>query len=78
MAYLAIEINATNLQIADLNQRVISDGSDSRKTLELLANLIQELVIKRTVGTVQLTSKSTTSSITTGGTGSLQVTLNLN
>lgn len=78
MAFLAIELNISNLTINDLNQRVIGDGSNANSSMELLANLLQEMVQGRTVGTAQLTSKNVTSSITTSGTGSTQVTLNLN
>lgn len=72
MAYLVLEIHATNLSINDLNQRYISDGTNPPLNAELFTNLMNEIISGRVTGTIQATSKDVTSSVTTSGSGSLQ------
>jgi len=77
-SYLAIEIHAGNKSIADLNQTVLNGGATKPEVvLNALINLVSSLQQGGTTGTVQLTSKDSTSSITTSGSGSTQISLTL-
>lgn len=78
MAFLAIEIDTDTLSIADFNQRVLNGGATKADVvMNALINLCASIQSGRTPGTVQLTSKDVTSSITTSGSGSTQIDLNL-
>lgn len=75
--FLDIEIAAQNLQMNDLNVNYLKDGTNARQLINALTDLLSEIQSGCVPATVQITSRTTTASIATSGTGSTQVSLNL-
>lgn len=75
MAYLVLEIDATNMQLTDLMQRYLGDGTNPPLAAELLTNLMNEMVSGRVTGTIQATTRTSTAGVTPTGTGSVQYLL---
>lgn len=64
MAFIVIEVNAPGLQINDLNDKCELQG-DKGDALNGTANLLMALASSNIQGTVQLTSRVETASIST-------------
>lgn len=73
MAILVIEIDAIGLQIADLNDKCLDSG-DKQDALNGAANLLMAMASGNQSGTVQLTSRDSSASVSTSGSGSEQKT----
>lgn len=76
--YLAIEINVDATSIQDFNDKVLRGGSTKpEQVVNQLINYLQGVQLGQYPGTVQLTSKNASSSISTSGSGSTQITLSM-
>ncbi len=71
MAYLDIEISISNQSVADLNAKV-QRPTKGYEAVQNLINVLEALKGGMLDGTVQITSRTTTASISTGGAGSQQ------
>lgn len=74
MAVLVLQVNVPGLQIGDLNDKCINPG-DKQDILNGVANLIMAMASHNQEGTVQITSRDSTVSVSTSGTGSTQKTV---
>lgn len=77
MAYLVIEINAGNRSIQDLNE-LMKGATKPQASVNNVKNLIDACQLGTVLATVQVTSRDTTASVTTSGTGSQQQLYTLN
>lgn len=71
MAYLVIELSIPSLSIGTLNDKCQSSG-DRADALNQAANALMALAAGAEGGTVQVTTRDTTASVSTSGSGSLQ------
>lgn len=71
MAYLVIEINASGQSIADFNSAIQKPGKP-HDAVNALLNLLNGVNGGNYPATVQVTSRSTTAGVSTGGSGSQQ------
>ena len=72
MAYLVLEISIPGLSIADLNDKGGLNAGDKADAINQALNMLAAVNGGAQAGTVQLTSRDSTSSISTSGSGSLQ------
>ena len=70
MAYLDIELNISAKSVADLN--AVQNPTNGAEAVQNLINLLLAMKGGMADGTVQITSRTTTASISTGGAGSQQ------
>lgn len=71
MAFIVVEVEISNQSIADLNDKVQRAGKP-HETVNNLTNLLDALKAGALDGTVQVTTRDTTATVTTSGTGSQQ------
>lgn len=72
MSYLVIEVSIPSLAIADINDKAGLTAGDKQDAINQAVNILMALNGGAQGGTVQLTSRDTTSSIGTSGSGSTQ------
>lgn len=72
MAYLVVEISIPGLSIADLNDKGGLVAGDKADAINQALNVLNSVNAGGQAGTVQITSRDTTSSIGTSGSGSTQ------
>jgi hypothetical protein len=72
MAVLVIELNIPGLSIADLNDKGGLNSGDRQDAINQAVNLAMALNGGAQAGTVQLTSRDSSASVSTSGSGSLQ------
>lgn len=71
MSYVVIEVSVPGLSIATLNDKCQSSG-DRSDALNQAMNILAALAAGAEGGTVQVTTRDTTASVGTSGSGSLQ------
>lgn len=71
MSYVVIEVSLPSLSIATLNDKCQS-GGDRSDAINQVMNILSALAAGAEGGTIQVTTRDTTSSISTSGSGSAQ------
>ena len=71
MAYLDVEISVSNQSIADFNAKVQRAGKP-HESVNNLINVLSALLNGSLDGSIQITSRDSTASISTSGSGSQQ------